>query len=121
MLGAGRSGLEGMAPRGRRCRPARRAGHGVAACAVMAAALWGCGAAETEPTGPTVTQHITRDFGRELLSAQERTPLEGHGTVMRLLRSHHEVEISSSDSAVHAMTGCASAASGSQRRAGCST
>jgi hypothetical protein len=63
----------------------------VAPACVSALVVAGCGGGDAEPAGPTVTQHVTRDFGRETLSAQDDVPLRGHTTAMRLLERYHEV------------------------------
>ncbi len=62
--------------------------------ALLAAALTtaSCGEDSAEPSGPTVTQRVTRDFGRELLSSQEEAPLEGQGTLLRLLKGYEEIK-----------------------------
>jgi hypothetical protein len=58
---------------------------------VGAAFASGCG--EAEPSGPQVTLRVTRDFGRELID-DERLPLKGHATPVRLLKASHEVRVS---------------------------
>lgn len=66
--------------------------HAGAALALVLAAA-GCGdGGSAEPTGPTVTLHVTRDFGRNMLSAHDDVALRGRGTAMRLLSDYHEVE-----------------------------
>jgi Domain of unknown function (DUF4430) len=65
----------------------------VAVALALALGLASCGGGDSaEPAGPTVTQHVTRDFGREVLSAQDDVPLRGHGTAMRLLTDYHDVK-----------------------------
>ncbi|HEX2161339.1 MAG TPA: DUF4430 domain-containing protein [Thermoleophilaceae bacterium] len=51
-----------------------------------------CGGDEGAPTGPTVTQHVTRDFGREVVSTDDRLPIDDGETVLELLRRDHDVE-----------------------------
>lgn len=51
----------------------------------------GCGDS-AEPSGPTVTQRITREFGHELIAAQDDTPLEDNRTALKLLREHEEAK-----------------------------
>jgi hypothetical protein len=58
----------------------------------IAAAAIATGCADDEPTGPQVTLRVTRDFGRELI-AEERLPLAGHGTPVRLLEESHDVQV----------------------------
>lgn len=81
-----------------------RRARGLLAAATVAAALGSCGGEAAEPQGPTVTQRITRDFGRELLS-DDRAPLEGHRTVMRLLEAHNEVATGFDGDVVEAIDG----------------
>lgn len=64
----------------------------------------GCGDS-AEPSGPTVTQRVTRDFGRELLGAQDAATLAGHRTVLQLLRQYEDVHLSEVGSAVEAIDG----------------
>jgi hypothetical protein len=59
----------------------------------------------SRPDGPTVTQRVTRDFGRELLEAEDDVPLEGAGTVMRLLRRYEEVTTTSANRYVASIDG----------------
>jgi hypothetical protein len=59
---------------------------------MAAPAFVACGDGDAEPAGPTVTQRVTRDFGRELLAAHEQAPLPKPPTIMRLVREHEEVE-----------------------------
>lgn len=39
----------------------------------------------------TVSQHVTRDFGHELLSGEDRAPLVGERTAMQVLDHRHDV------------------------------
>jgi hypothetical protein len=64
----------------------------------------GCGDS-AEPSGPTVTQRVTREFGHELLGAEANVPLEGHETVLRLLREYEEVKTSAGGLAVSSIDG----------------
>jgi hypothetical protein len=64
----------------------------------------GCGDS-AEPSGPTVTQRVTRDFGRELIGAEESAPLEGHGTALRLLKGHEEARTDSDGRSVSTIAG----------------
>lgn len=64
----------------------------------------GCGDS-AEPSGPTVTQRVTREFGHELLAAEERTPLADRGTVLRLLREHQKAKTSAGGLAVSSIDG----------------
>lgn len=76
------------------------------ACGLLAAlGAAACGDDSAAPSGPTVTQRVTRDFGRELLADASRTPLEGHGTVLRLLREHADAETSAIGGAVESIDG----------------
>lgn len=54
--------------------------------------LTSCGEDSGATGGPKVTQRITRDFGRVLLSAQDRVALPEPPRAMRLLRDHVEVD-----------------------------
>ncbi len=64
-----------------------------ASIACIAIATNACGEEKAAPevTGPAVTLRVTRDFGRETL-AQERLPIEGHRTALRMLEENHDVE-----------------------------
>jgi hypothetical protein len=80
------------------------------AIVVAVSALAGCGGSDgsTDPPvvgGPTVTQHITRDFGREVLSLEDDLPLERGATVMDLLRATHDVEPTPTDEDVLGIDG----------------
>lgn len=77
----------------------------LASLAVLTAigASAGCGDS-ADPSGPTVTQRVTREFGHELIAAEE-APLAGHNTVLRLLREYEEVELSSGGLAVSSIDG----------------
>jgi hypothetical protein len=67
-----------------------RRGVVLGACAVVATVGMACGE-DAEPSGPYVTLLVTRDFGRETIS-EERLPLAGHTTAMRLLEESHDVD-----------------------------
>ena len=71
----------------------------LATCAAAAlAAASGCGdEGEAEPSGPTVEQHITREFGKELLAGNDAIPLAGQRTALSVLRADHDVAISKAD------------------------
>jgi hypothetical protein len=73
----------------------------------MLATAAGCGdeSGDAEPSGPTVALHVTRDFGRDQLAAEDTAPLEGHGTVLRLLRGYHDVRTAYEDTVVMAIDG----------------
>ena len=75
----------------------------VALACVAGLAVAGCG--DDDPEGPTVTQRVTEQFGRELLEANDDVPLAGHGTVLRLLREYHDATVSDSGRAVLAVDG----------------
>jgi hypothetical protein len=64
----------------------------------------GCGDS-AEPSGPTVTQRVTREFGHELLAAEDRAPLEQRGTVLGVLREHEKVKTSAGGLAVSSIGG----------------
>lgn len=64
----------------------------------------GCGDS-AEPSGPTVTQRVTREFGHELIAGEESAPLEGHGTVLRLLKAHEDVKTSAGGLVVSSIDG----------------
>src|SRR5680860_1645498 len=64
----------------------------------------GCGDS-AEPSGPTVTQRVTREFGRELLGSEDRAPLAGHGTVLRLLSGYEDVATGFGGRAVSSIDG----------------
>lgn len=72
--------------------------------ALAVAGLGGCGDS-AEPSGPTVTQRVTRDFGRELVGAEDSAPLADHGTVLRLLREYEDVKTSPGGRAVSSIDG----------------
>lgn len=84
----------------------RARAHRVALAGLAILALGGLGACgdSAEPSGPTVTQRVTREFGRELVGA-EKAALADHGTVLRLLREHEEVKTSAGGSAVSSIDG----------------
>jgi hypothetical protein len=84
-------------------RSGRRLALLVAASALMGT-IAGCGDS-AEPSGPTVTQHVTRDFGREVVGAEEDVPLAGHDTVLRLLREYEEVKLGFGGGAVRSIDG----------------
>lgn len=62
------------------------------ACLLLALASTGCGEDSGETSGPAVTQRVTRDFGHELMSSEDRAPVPRPATAMRLLRDHNEVD-----------------------------
>lgn len=64
----------------------------------------GCGDS-AEPSGPAVTLRVTRDFGHQLLGAEENAPLAGHGTVLRLMREYEKVELGFDGGAVRSIDG----------------
>jgi len=59
------------------------------AIALSAGVLVGCG-----DSGPTVTLSVSREFDRVPMVEREEAPLEGHGTVLRLLREHADAKLS---------------------------
>lgn len=61
----------------------------------------GCDGGPTEPSGPTVATYVTRDFGREQLSA-DRSPLASHRSALRALAASHDV---ATDEAIGVVTG----------------
>lgn len=72
------------------------------------AAIAGTGAGcddSAEPSGPAVTQRVTREFGRELVGAEDRAPLERRATVLRVLKAHEEVRTSAGGVAVSSIDG----------------
>lgn len=89
-------------------------GRGSLAAVLLAAAVAipGCGGDAAEPSGDTVNLRITRDFGRDLLMAEDRAELPERPTVMRLLRQHETIGtgfggavIESVDGREHSMSG----------------
>jgi hypothetical protein len=62
------------------------------ACLLPAFVLTSCGEDSGETSGPAVTQRVTRDFGHELMSSEDRAPVPRPATAMRLLRDHNEVD-----------------------------
>jgi hypothetical protein len=64
----------------------------------------GCGDS-AEPSGPTVTQRITREFGRELIAAENAAPLKGHGTVLKLLREYERPRMTTIGREVESING----------------
>ena len=94
--------MEGKSYEGSRVMARRAALVGLVA--LVTAGFGGCGDS-AEPSGPTVTQRITRDFGHELLASEQSAPLAGHGTVLRLLREYEEVKTSAGGSAVSSIDG----------------
>lgn len=71
-----------------------------------AAALGGCGGSEAgSGDGPVATLHVTRDFGREPLVAENRASLPSRPTVLRLLRDHAEVETGFGGRGIEAIDG----------------
>lgn len=77
----------------------------VALMALMLAGLGaGCGDS-AEPSGPTVTQRVTRDFGYEVVGVEQDAPLAGHETALRLLRDYEEVETSFKGAGVESIDG----------------
>jgi hypothetical protein len=76
------------------------------ASAALAVAALGAGCGDSaEPSGPTVTLLVTREFGHELVGAEESAPLEGHSTVLRLSRGYEDVETSAGGLAVSSIDG----------------
>jgi hypothetical protein len=77
----------------------------VLACLLLALVLTSCGEDSGETSGPAVTQRVTRDFGHEVMSAQDRAPLPRPPTVLRLLRDHNEVSTAFQGDVVDAIDG----------------
>lgn len=75
------------------------------ACLLLAIALTGCGEDSGETSGPPVTQRVTRDFGHELMSSEDRTSIPRPPTAMRLLRDHNDVETAFRGEVVNAIDG----------------
>ena len=63
--------MEGKSYEGSRVMARRAALVGLVA--LVTAGFGGCGDS-AEPSGPTVTQRITRDFGHELLASEQGQP-----------------------------------------------
>ena len=77
--------MEGKSYEGSRVMARRAALVGLVA--LVTAGFGGCGDS-AEPSGPTVTQRITREFGNEVLDGQE-APLEGRREpALRVLRRY---------------------------------
>jgi hypothetical protein len=72
--------------------------------AIAAGTAAGCGDS-AEPSGPTVSQRITLDFGRETIASQESAPLEGHGTLLRLLKGYEDVKTRFDGQAIDSIDG----------------
>jgi len=84
-----------------------RAMAAVICVSMAAAATGGCGD-DAESSGSEVGLRVTRDFGRALAVSENRAPLDGHGTVLRLLddyanttKSHHGLVIASINGLKH--------------------
>lgn len=78
----------------------------LAAGLVMALGATSCGEeSEGETSGPKVTQRVTRDFGHELLAADDRVPLPEPPKAMRLLRDHVDVDTASKGELVQGIEG----------------
>jgi hypothetical protein len=76
------------------------------ASAALAVAGPGVGCGDSaEPSGPTVAQRVTLEFGHELLAAEESAPLERPPTVLRLLKSYQKVEMGVVGRAVSSIDG----------------
>jgi hypothetical protein len=89
----------------RRARATARRIALLASAAVAGAGLGaGCGDS-AEPSGPTVTQRVTREFGHKLVAGEDAAPLEGRRTVLGVLREHADVKTSSGGSAVSSIAG----------------
>jgi hypothetical protein len=74
----------------RRSRDYARRLAGLALAGLTIAGLGsGCGDS-AEPSGPTVTQRVTRDFGHKLIGFKDDAPLEGHETALRLLKDYED-------------------------------
>jgi hypothetical protein len=74
-------------------RPGARRLASLALAALIVAGLGsGCGDS-AEPSEPTVTQRVTREFGHKLLAAEEHAPLEGRETALRLLRGYEDAKV----------------------------
>jgi len=58
-----------------------------------------------EPSGPTVTQRVTREFGHELVGAEDRATLEDRRTVLGVLREHENVKTGAAGLAVSSIGG----------------
>jgi hypothetical protein len=72
-----------------------------------ALAIGGCGDDSAEPSGPTVSQRVTRDFGHQLVGSEDGAPLAGNGTAMRLLKSYEDVKTAFSGLAIQSIDGLA--------------
>lgn len=59
---------------------------------LAALVLTSCNETSGDPEGPTVSQRVSQKFGHELLSSEDQAPLEGHETMMRLVKEYNEVE-----------------------------
>jgi hypothetical protein len=77
------------------------------ACALGALAIGGCGDSG-ESSGPTVTQHVTREFGRESIATADDVSLPEPPTMMRLLKDHVDVGTALEGRAVASIEGLAS-------------
>lgn len=75
------------------------------ACVLLAVAVTGCGEDSGETSGPAVTQRVTRDFGHELMSSEDRAPLTKPPTAMRVLREHNDVKTAFQGDVVAAIDG----------------
>jgi hypothetical protein len=64
------------------------------ALAAIALLATGCGDS-AEPSGPTVSLHVTRDFGHDVVGAEDAAPLEGHRRAQRLLGEHEDIKTDS--------------------------
>jgi hypothetical protein len=73
-------------------------------CALGVAALAGCGGSP-QASGPSVTLHITRDFGREYLSSDDDAMLTGRRTMLSLMRQDHEVRTKNDGRSIAAIDG----------------
>ena len=77
----------------------------VVAVATASAVVSGCGEGDAEPVGASVSERVTREFGRVLVSAEEQVPLKGHRTVWELLRGYHQADLSAGGRLVDTIDG----------------
>lgn len=75
----------------------------------------GCAGDASQPDNITVSERITKNFGRQLVSHRDRIALEAGNTVTDMLERHHHVELESDGRSVATIDDISANQSGNRR------